>query len=403
MANFLRDMKKVKGQNQAVKSLRILSLEDDANDRRLMAAMLERDGLDCELVSAQSRKEFETGLKREKYDLIMSDFTLPDYDGREALQAAKKAQPETPFILISGTIGEERAVEMLKSGATDCVLKDKMGRLGAVVRRALAEAEERVKLRAAEEAVRTQARQLRALAGKLEAGREEERIRISREIHDEFGEALTSQKLGLMWIRQRLAGLPQPAETMEPLISKIDFLSTLADGTAKRVRRLCTELRPPILDDLGLPAAVEWQAREFQARTNIQCHVNPDDTASDLKNEPATAVFRIFQEILTNVARHAGATRVEVVLKEDDENLMLQVTDNGKGIPDHKLAGGGSLGLLGMRERASLLGGRLAIHGSPGRGTSVNVSIPLRAAGPDAVNTNTDVKTDNKDANPVIL
>jgi signal transduction histidine kinase len=350
--------------------------------------MLEKDRLDCELIYAQTREEFETALKREKYDLIMSDFTLPDYDGTSALEAAKKAHPDTPFLLISGTIGEERAVEMLKSGATDCVLKDKLGRLGAVVRRALVEAEERVKLRAAEDALRAQARQLRALAGKLQAALEEERIRISREIHDEFGETLTSQKLGLMWIRQRLAGLHQPAETMEPVFSKIDFLGSLADGTAKRVRRLCTELRPPILDDLGLPAAVEWQAREFSARTNIQCHVVPDETAADLKNEPATAVFRIFQEILTNVARHAGATRVDVALKAAGKNLTLQVTDNGKGIPDHKLAGGGSLGLLGMRERASLLGGRLAIHGSPGRGTTVDVSIPLQPPGPDALNPN---------------
>ena len=369
------------------KPLRILSLEDDPDDRRLMAAMLARDGLVCDLVYAQTRTEFETALSQGKFDLIMSDFTLPAYDGLSALAAGKKQQPETPFILISGTIGEERAVEMLKSGATDCVLKENLGRLGMVVRRALSEAEERMKRRTAEEGMRAQTDQLRALAARLQASREEERMRISREIHDELGEALTSQKLGLVWIRQRLTALGQ-AGALEPVFSKIDFLGALADGTAGRVRRLCTELRPPILDDLGLPAAIEWQAREFQARTNIQCKIIQDAGAFDLKDEPATAVFRIFQEILTNVARHAKAARVDVELKTAGEDLILQVSDNGRGITEDKLTGGVSLGILGMRERATLLGGRLTIHGSPGEGTTVTVSIPMNVTARDLPVTN---------------
>jgi len=369
------------------KPLRILSLEDDPDDRRLLAAVLAQDGLACDLVFAQTRTEFEMALSQEKFDLIMSDFTLPAYDGSSALAAGKKWQPETPFILISGTIGEERAVEMLKSGATDCVLKENLGRVGMVVRRALSEAEERTKRRSAEEGLRAQTDQLRALAARLQASREEERMRISREIHDELGEALTSQKLGLVWIRQRLNALDQ-AGALGPVFSKIDFLGALADGTAGRVRRLCTELRPPILDDLGLPAAIEWQAREFQARTNIQCKIVQDDGAFDLKDEPATAVFRIFQEILTNVARHAQAARVDVELKAAGEDIILQVADNGRGITQDKLSGGVSLGILGMRERAMLLGGRLTIHGSPDEGTTVTVTIPMNMPGQDRPATN---------------
>src|ERR1700722_8968526 len=121
-------------------SLRILSLEDDPNDRQLLAAMLSRDGLQCDLVYAGNAQEFELALGQGKYDLIMSDYTLPDYDGVSALAAARRLQPDTPFVLVSGTIGEERAVRMLKSGATDCVLKDNLARLGTVLRRALAEA-----------------------------------------------------------------------------------------------------------------------------------------------------------------------------------------------------------------------------------------------------------------------
>ena len=363
---------------EAQRTLRILSLEDDANDRQLLAAMLSRDGLACDLVFAGSAAEFESAVGREKFDLIVSDFTLPDYDGVSALAAARKAQPETPFVLVSGTIGEERAVRILKLGATDCVLKGSLARLNTVVRRALAEAEERKKRRQAEEALREQAGQLRALAGRLEASREEERRRISREIHDELGEALTSQKLKLMWIKQRLSRLKRAGSGEAGPRERSISLEPQTDGTAKRVRRLCTELRPPILDDLGLTAAIEWQAREFQNRTSIECVIHPDNVTVDLELEPATALFRIFQEILTNVARHAKATRVDVELMANNGHLILEVKDNGRGIPENKLAGGVSLGILGMRERAVLLGGKLGIRGAPGKGTKVIVSIPIK-------------------------
>ena len=357
--------------------LRILLLEDNSADRQLVADTLRHDGLDCILIYAQTEAEFEHALTDEKLDLIMSDFTLPAYDGVSALTATKRLQPETPFIFLSGTIGEERAVEMLKSGATDCVLKNNLHRLVPALRRALSEAGERTKRRTAEDAVKVLAGQLRALAARLQSTREEERLRISREIHDELGEALTSQKLGLMWIRQRLNSLEQAA-TLEPVLEKIDFLRTSVDGTAGRVRRLCTELRPPILDDLGLPAAIEWQAREFQSRTNINCDMNANIEELDLEGPDAVAIFRIFQEILTNVARHAHATRVTVQVKADDGSLLLKIADNGRGISPEKINGGGSLGLVGMRERVLLLGGSLDLHGIPGEGTTVTVRVPLK-------------------------
>lgn len=358
-------------------SLRILLLEDNPADRQLVAATLRHEGFDCKLIFTQTEDEFESALRTEKLDLVMSDFTLPTYDGVSALAATKRLQPEIPFIFLSGTIGEERAVEMLKSGATDCVLKNNLHRLAPAVHRALAEADEKAKRRAAEEALKLLAGQLRALADRLQSTREEERLRISREIHDELGEALTSQKLGLMWIRQRLGSLGL-ADTLGPIFEKIDFLRSSVDGTAGRVRRLCTELRPPILDDLGLPAAIEWQAREFQSRTNIPCEILANIEELELAGPAAVAIFRIFQEILTNVARHAQATRVTVEVKSEDGTLLLKVTDNGRGISPERINGGGSLGLVGMRERALLLGGVLHLHGVPGKGTTVTVSVPLK-------------------------
>lgn len=356
--------------------LRILCLEDNPNDRELLAAALQADGVNARFAHVAIRKDFETALRREPFDLIISDYSLPGYNGMEALAAARARQPDTPFVLVSGTIGEERAVESLKSGATDCVLKNNLARLGPVIRRALNEAGERTQRRNAEETLRRQSEQLRALTARLQASREEERIQIAREIHDELGEALTGLKLGLAWIRRRLQSRSN-AIPWEQVFGRMDQLGSLADATADRVRKVCAKLRPDILDHLGLVPAIQWQAREFQTRTNIRCSVRSPAGDPPVREDQAIAIFRVFQEILTNVARHACASRVLVVLKKTPVNLQLRVADNGRGIQPGKIAGSPSLGLLGMRERVALLGGQLDIHSRPGRGTTVNVTLPL--------------------------
>jgi len=353
--------------------LRILCLEDNPHDRLLLMETLAEEGLQCEFVHVETGEEFETAVRGRSFDLILSDYALPSYSGMAALMFAREVQPETPFVLVSGTIGQERAVASLKSGATDCVLKDNLERLGPVARRALREAHERKRRKSVEEA-------LRALTARLQATREEERIEISREIHDELGEAITGIKLGLSWIRHRLHFRAKPVPRKQ-LFAKIDELGALADAMANRVRQICAELRPTILDDLGLVPALQWQTREFQSRTNIRCSVRLPDTL-DLRDEQATAIFRIFQEILTNVARHARATAVQVLLKKTDDGLLLRVADNGQGIKPDAIGSNQSLGLLGMRERVALLGGQLDIRGLPGRGTTVRVAIPLTAPGP---------------------
>jgi signal transduction histidine kinase len=157
---------------------------------------------------------------------------------------------------------------------------------------------------------------------------------------------------------------------------RIERSLKLVDETIQAVRRIATELRPGILDDLGLGAAVEWAAEEFQARTGIKCRMSLPDLDIALDQDSATALFRIFQETLTNVARHADATEVDVMLARSRDDLSLEVHDNGKGISEEKLAEGRSLGILGMRERALLLGGELAISGAPGKGTKVKVRVP---------------------------
>jgi signal transduction histidine kinase len=228
----------------------------------------------------------------------------------------------------------------------------------------------------AEERLKNSRSQLRRLAAHLQSVREEERMRIAREIHDELGQALTGLKMDLSWLGHKASEVG-PAVLHLGLLEKIRAMTDLADATIKTVRKIATELRPGVLDDLGLIAAIEWQAQEFQTRTGIQCQVvlPPDEVPLD--QERSTAVFRIFQEILTNVARHARATAVDSRLTRAADSLILEVTDNGRGITENEISGSKSLGLLGMRERALLLGGEVTISGTPGQGTTVTVSIPL--------------------------
>jgi signal transduction histidine kinase len=161
------------------------------------------------------------------------------------------------------------------------------------------------------------------------------------------------------------------------LLDKMGEMGKLLDETANLVRKLCTELRPGILDDLGLIAAIEWQAREYQNRTGIQCQLNIESDSLAVDSEYSTALFRIFQEVLTNVARHAKATAVNVSLKTIGPDILLTVADNGRGITEQEKIGAASLGLLGMRERAVILGGDVGIRGVPGKGTTVEVRMPI--------------------------
>jgi two-component system sensor histidine kinase UhpB len=224
----------------------------------------------------------------------------------------------------------------------------------------------------AEDALRCSLDELRALAGRLQSVREEERTRVAREIHDELGQALTAIKLESASLIRELRGAKQQS-------NRAESIAKLADETIQAVRRISAELRPGILDDLGLAAAVEWVAEEFKARTgtNVQLALPGVDLAID--REHATALFRILQEILTNVARHANATQVNVRLVQEEGSLILEVHDNGKGVSKEELSAGRSLGILGMRERALLLGGELTIRGAPAFGTTVTVRVPAAA------------------------
>jgi len=349
-------------------------LEDDAADAELTKFALRKGGLSFSLARVETKDQYMKALEG-RPSLILSDYSLPGFNGHDALNIALERCPETPFIFVTGTMGEEVAIETLKSGATDYVLKTRLSRLMPAVSRALREAEERAQHRRAEEQLRESHEQLRALSVYLQSIREEERTRIAREVHDELGQALTSCKLDLSWIAGKL-----PRE-LKPLLEKTRALSSHIDATIQTVRRISSELRPGVLDHLGLVAALEWQANEFQNRTGIKCDVQTNVREQKLDQELSTTLFRIFQETLTNVIRHAGATQVWADLHETDGQVKLDVRDNGRGISRSEISDSKSMGLLGMKERTALLGGIFKI-GRLGRskGTRVCVSIPLQRA-----------------------
>ena len=226
-----------------------------------------------------------------------------------------------------------------------------------------------------EESLVLQKEQLRALAERLQCVREEDRKRVARDLHDQIGQILTAIKMDMTWMARHL-----PESEDKVLARLTESIQSINDGV-KSVRTICSGLRPGVLDDLGLAAAIEWQASEFASRNSINCQVSVPPVDLHLDGDRATAAFRIFQECMTNVIRHAQAKSVRVSLCQEDENILLVVEDDGVGFSESGLSNTlGSLGLLGMKERAQFCGGDVLISSSPGNGTTVTVRVPVDTA-----------------------
>jgi PAS domain S-box-containing protein len=215
---------------------------------------------------------------------------------------------------------------------------------------------------------------LRMLSQHLQTIKEKESKRIAREIHDELGQQLTALKMDLSWIASKVEPDDEDAKRF---LLKINAMSSLVDKTIQAVQKISAELRPGLLDDLGLVPALEWLAQEFENQTNVQCRLQLHCEMVDLDPDCSTAIFRISQEALTNVYRHAKATKVTISLQEDMDDLVLKIKDNGKGISADEVFGSTSLGLLGMRERVRSFGGAVNITGEPKKGTTLMVTLPV--------------------------
>jgi PAS domain S-box-containing protein len=215
---------------------------------------------------------------------------------------------------------------------------------------------------------------MKRLAARLQSIREEERARISREIHDELGHQLTGISLTLGWLRDRI----EPER--ELLVRRVDSMLTMLDGTLRSIRRISTDLRPAVLDHLGLAAAIRWQCSEFQQRTGIRVNLQLSQNPPQVEGDTATTLFRILQEALTNVARHAGAQRVTVSLRGTERQLTLTIEDDGRGFDVEAPSDDVTCGLFGMEQRAHELGGQFTVTSANGRGTRITVRVPVTRA-----------------------
>lgn len=356
----------------------ILLVDDEPKNLYALRALLE--GVGQTLLLASSGEEALRCALDHDLALILLDVRMPGMDGFETAQLIRTRERSrlTPIIFLTAAAEEVDSVfRGYQVGAVDYlvkplvpeVLKSKVSvfvelhRKGAELTREISER------RAAEERLRESEEKLRALTAHLIIVREEERAHIAREIHDELGQVLTGLKMDVVWLARRLQ---DPA-----LLEKTDSMCRLVDTTIHTVRKISTGLRPELLDEMGLVAAIGWQATEFQKRTGIRCRIKLPAETTTFDQDVATTTFRVFQEILTNVARHAEASRLEVELTHSDGRLALEVSDNGVGISAGQANARTSVGLLGMQERALRLGGTVSIIGSSGRGTRVSVSIPI--------------------------
>jgi len=256
----------------------------------------------------------------------------------------------------------------------DLLCKMRASRIGDILtgdRRIVITYEDVTEQRKAERELANSQEQLRNLSMHLQSVREKESTRIAMKIHDELGQSLTALQLDLAWLGSRLP----PGDLT--LTSKIQHMRELIDTTVESMHRISTELRPTLLDDLGLTAAMEWQLQEFRERTGIHYKARLNLKEGFIERELATALFRIFQEVLTNIARHAEATSIRVNLTKKGDGLYLDVSDNGKGITKEQIDNPKSFGIIGIRERVNFWGGAISITGKPGKGTDIKVRIPL--------------------------
>jgi signal transduction histidine kinase len=349
---------------EAPAKAKILVVDDEPKSLYAMQELL--GALGEELMIAQSGEEALKLVLKHDFAVILLDVRMPGIDGFETARLIRNRERSrlTPIIFLTAASDdmssmfrgyEVGAVDYLLKPVIPEILKSKVLVFVDLFRKG--------------ERLRESEDKLRRLAAHLISVREEERAHIAREIHDELGQVLTGLKMEVTWLAKRL--------TDAALVAKTDSMCGLIDSTVQTVRKIATGLRPEMLDDMGLIAAVGWQTKEFQKRTGIRCRAKlPPETVKP-PHDIATTTFRIFQEILTNVARHSRATRVDIALEIGSEALTLEVVDNGVGIEQSEVGGRKSLGLLGMQERALLFGGEVRVTGRAGEGTRVAVSIPL--------------------------
>lgn len=343
--------KKPEGESVSGPPLRALVLEDNVADFEMLEHLLKFEGFrpDCRRIETQA--EFVANLAP-GIDVILCDYKLAGWDALRALELLHASGLKVPFIVVSGTISEELAVDCMRHGASDYLLKDRLGRLGQAIRRAIEEAAER--------------RQVENLSARLLKAHEEERRKISRELHDQVGQSMALIGLELDYLEAEL-----PAES--PAHARVQTLKRLSEDTVAIVRDLALLLRPSILDELGLIPALNWQASEVSRRHKMRVTVDAAESCNHLPDDYRTCIYRVVQEALHNAVRHANAAHAHVTVRHETSQIRVVIEDDGIGFdPGHRKG----LGLLGMEERVRQFGGVLHIDSRPGGGASISILLP---------------------------
>jgi len=355
--------------------LQILHLEDSEDDHALVVLQLRRSGLAAQVQRVDTLAAFEAALDG-PWDAIVSDYNLPGFTGLDALACLRLSGRVLPFILVSGHIGEDTAVEAMRSGASDYLLKHNLTRLVPALERAI-EANESCRARiAADRELALSRQRLSELAQHLQTSIEQERAAIAREIHDDVGGSLTAVKFDLAWIERRSSD-PQVVERVR---SALDTVIHAIESS----QRIMHNLRPAILEQ-GLVAALQWVTANFERRTGIATAFRTShDTLPALPAGVALVAYRTAQEALTNVHKHARAARASVDLSLAHDVLSLEVADDGCGIGQGEMAKPRSFGLRGLHERAGTVGGWVDVSSSP-QGTTLILSVPLSETSVDPV------------------
>ena len=355
--------------------IRILHLEDSLIDHQLVQRTLQKSALAFEIVQVDTLAGFEHQFEHQtvaaEFDLILADYRLPGFTAVDAWAVLGRHAKSIPFVLLSGAIGEAAAVEAIKLGMSDYLLKDNLAKLPHVITRAIELAQSRLAKEKASAELATSQQRLADFAEHLQTTIEQERAAIAREIHDDIGGSLAAIKFDLAWIGRHSAD--------QPTLAHISSASDMLQHAVGASQRIMMNLRPAILDQ-GLAAALDWLCTGFEKRTAIKTSLNASLQSAGLDRGVQLTAYRTAQEALTNISKYAHCSQVKMDLSDAGGVLTLEISDNGGGISAGDLDKPKSFGLRGLRERAKTVGGWLDVGSSATGGTSITLSIPLMPA-----------------------
>lgn len=348
--------------------MKILHIEDSVADQSLARLSLRQGQLACQITAVDSLEDVRVALDSQVFDLILADYHLPGFTALDVWELVRNRPDAPPFVLLSGAIGESAAVDIMRLGISDYLLKDQISSLPHVIQRAVEVHEARLARRTATRQLAESEKRLAELTEHLHTSIEQERASISREIHDDIGGSLTAVKFDLAWLSRNC-----PEGAMREHAQSALAMLEHALGASQRIMQ---NLRPPVLDQ-GLVAAVQWLAQDFERRTGIPVQLFSSREHMEIAAELQVVVYRTAQESLTNISKYAQASRVSLDLSDHEGFLTLEVTDNGVGLEVGAREKPQSFGLRGLSERARTVKGWLDVSSQAGRGTSIILTIPL--------------------------